>query len=99
MPAMPVVHRPPAASPRDLYTDRSPITTRDWPNIPRSREWLLASQGVEDFERRATTLGRTAFHVTLEVDRAMLAGEVNRPLRDALVAAEQGVLAHMPVRV
>ena len=54
---------------------------------------LLAGQRVEDLERRAAALGRAAFHVALEVGRAVLAGEVDRPLRDALVAAEQGVLA------
>src|SRR5579884_3558393 len=39
------------------------------------------------------------FHEALEVDGAMLAGEVDVALADALIATEEGILAHKPARV
>src|SRR5438874_7077889 len=42
-------------------------------------------------------LGGAAFHEALEVDRAVLAGEVNVSLPRFLVSAEAGVLAWLPV--
>src|SRR5207245_4735910 len=40
-----------------------------------------------------------AFHKALELDRAMFAREVDRPLAGALVAAEVSVLPDTPARV
>src|ERR1051326_9113391 len=54
---------------------------------------------ADDLLGRPRALLRAAFHEALEVDRAVLAGEEDVALPDALVAAETGVLAGRPARV
>src|ERR1051326_7038031 len=55
--------------------------------------------GADDLLGRPRALLRAPFHEALEVDRAVLAGEVDVALADALVAAEARVLAGRPARV
>src|SRR5262249_43914049 len=52
-----------------------------------------------DLVRRSDPLGGAPFHIALELDGAMLAGEVDVVLPDALVAAQRMVLADPPIQV
>src|SRR3954468_15250956 len=54
---------------------------------------------VDDLARRADPFCRGAFHEPLEILRGVLASEMDRTLRHALVAAEGGVLADLPVGI
>src|SRR5438309_1438090 len=49
--------------------------------------------------RSPRALPGSAFHKSLELDRAMLAGEVNRSLAHTLVASKGGALPHAPAGI
>src|SRR5260370_2624834 len=61
--------------------------------------YLLLAQILHNLPSGTRALPGSAFHKALELDRAMFAREVDRPLARALVAAEVGVLSHTPAGV
>src|SRR5689334_1751164 len=56
-----------------------------------------AHHGSADLAGCATAAADGALHVALELERRVLAGEMDRPLRDALVPGEAGGVARPPV--
>src|SRR6266851_4457590 len=61
--------------------------------------YLLLAQILHILPSGTRALPGCAFHKALELDRAMFAREVDRPLARALVAAEVRVLPDAPARV
>ncbi len=85
----------------DGQDDRSRVTGDCYARGPGVRfpglPDLKLLQVAEDFVGGANAFRCSAFHESLEVDRAVLAGEVDVPLPHFFVAAEAGVLARFPV--
>src|SRR5216684_7300482 len=61
--------------------------------------YLLLAQILHNFPSSPRALPGSAFHKALELDRAMFARKVDRPLAHALVAAEVSVLPDTPAGV
>src|SRR5262249_60441417 len=77
---------------RDMaFLTLAPMLTISW-----EEAGLVVAQ---DLIARASALLRAAFHEALEIDRAMLAGEVALVRALPLGAAEKRVLADFPIRV
>src|SRR5207237_7618699 len=64
---------------------------------------LMVSPIAEDLVRRTNAFRRSPFHEALEILGAVLAGEMDRPIRKGLagffVTAEGVVLANLPIGV
>src|SRR5258707_7630238 len=61
--------------------------------------YLLLAQILHNLPSGTRALPGSAFHKALELDRAMFAREIDRPLACALVAAEVSVLPDTPAGV
>src|SRR4051812_30372052 len=76
----------------------APRAAREKQRASRTRS-TLATKRVPHLQPGADALAGAAFHEALEVLRAVLTGEMDRPLGYPLIAGEGGVLADLPVGI